>query len=329
MVLANAAHVKNLPGRKSDVSDAVWLADLLAHGMVRASMVPPTPVQELRDLTRTRRQLGRELTQHTQRIQKTLEDANIKLTELISDIMGMSGRRILKAIVGGETDPVKLAELGSTRLKCQRSALVDALTGRITKHHRFLIAEHLAMIEAIEARMTRFEGEIEARLEPFRETVERMSAVPGVSGTAAAVILAEIGFDMSVFPTDGHLLSWAGLVPRLDESAGKTRSTRLRKGACWLKPLLVQCAWAATRKRNCYLAAQFYRLKGRHGAKKAIMAVAASILQAIYHMLKNGTPYRDLGPSHFAARDKAKVAASLARRIKELGYDVQYQQMAA
>jgi transposase len=191
-----------------------------------------------------------------------------------------------------------------------------------------MLAEHMAMIEAIEARMTRFEAEIEARLLPFRDTVERLSGIPGVSATAAAVILAEIGFDMSVFPSDGHLLSWAGMVPRMDESAGKKRSTRLRKGACWLKPLLVQCAWAATRKRTSYLSAQFYRLKGKTGPKKAIMAVAASILQAAYHMIKNGTPYRDLGAGHFAVRDKTKLAAALARKIKALGYDIQYQQAA-
>lgn len=328
LVLANAAHVKNLPGRKSDVSDAVWLADLLAHGMIRPSMVPPTSVQDLRDLTRTRRQLGRELTQHTQRIQKVLEDANIKLTELISDIMGQSGRRIIKAMIAGESDAAVLAALGSTRLKCQPGELIAALTGRIRPHHRFMLAEHMAMIEAIEARMTRFEAEIEARLLPFRDTVERLSGIPGVSATAAAVMLAEIGFDMSVFPSDGHLLSWAGMVPRLDESAGKKRSTRLRKGACWLKPLLVQCAWAATRRRNCYLSAQFYRLKAKCGPKKAIMAVAASILQAAYHMIKNGTAYRDLGAAHFTVRDKAKLAATLARRIKALGYDINYQQAA-
>jgi transposase len=328
LVLANAAHVKNLPGRKSDVADAVWLADLLAHGLIRPSMVPPTAVQDLRDLTRTRRQLGRELTQHVQRIQKVLEDANIKLTGLISDVMGQSGRRIIKAMTGGESDPAALAKLGSTRLKCQPAELIAALTGRIRPHHRFMLAEHMAMIDAIEARMTRFEAEIEARLLPFRDTVERLSGIPGVSTTAAAVILAEIGFDMSVFPSDGHLLSWAGLVPRMDESAGKKRSTRLRKGACWLKPLLVQCAWAATRKRGCYLSAQFYRLKGQRGPKKAIMAVAASILQAAYHMIKNGTPYRDLGAGHFAIRDKTKLAASLARRIAALGYDIQYQQAA-
>lgn len=237
--------------------------------------------------------------------------------------------RILEAIVAGEADPAKLAALGSTRLKCLKSDLVQALTGRITPHHRFMIAEHLAMIEAIEARMTRFESEIEARLAPFRDLVERLSGIPGVSATAAAVILAEIGFDMSVFPSDGHLLSWAGLVPRMDESAGKKRSTKLRKGACWLKPLLVQCAWAATRKRNCYLSSQFYRIKAKRGSKKAIMAVAASILQAAYHMIKNGTPYRDLGPHHFAVRDKVKTAAALARRIKALGFEVQYQQQTA
>ncbi|MGH2362918.1 MAG: IS110 family transposase, partial [bacterium] len=283
LVLANAAHIRNVPGRKSDVNDATWISDLLAHGLIRASFVPPEPVQELRDLTRTRKQLTREVVQHTQRIQKTLETANIKLTTVITDIVGQSGRRILKAIVAGETDANRLAGLGSTRLKCPRADLVAALTGKVTAHHRFMIGQHLDLIEELERRIVAFDARITDMLGPFRDAVERLITIPGVSEHTAEVILAEIGFDMSRFPSAGHLLSWAGLVPRLDESAGKRRSTRIRKGAPWLKPVLVQCAFAAARKKNSYLQAQFYRLKARRGAKKAAIAVAASMLTAAYH----------------------------------------------
>jgi transposase len=325
LILANAADVRNVPGRKSDVNDATWIADLLAHGLIRASFVPPAPVQELRDLTRTRKQLTREVVQHTQRIQKTLETANLKLTTVITDVVGMSGRRILRAIVAGETDAAKLAELGSTRLQCSRCELVAALTGRITAHHRFMIGQHLDLIEELERRIAAFDARITELLRPFRDVVERLITIPGVSEHTAQVVLAEIGFDMSKFPTAGHLLSWAGLVPRLDESAGKRRSTRVRKGAPWLKPVLVQCAFAAARKKNSYLQAQFYRLKARRGPKKAAIAVAASILTAAYHMLKDGTFYCDLGAQHLVKRNTAKTVAKLAQRIKDLGYEVHYQ----
>jgi transposase len=325
LVLANAAHVRNVPGRKSDVNDAVWISDLLAHGLIRASFVPPAPIQELRDLTRTRTQLTREVAQHIQRIQKTLEDANIKLVSVISDIVGMSGRRILKAMIAGETNAMRLAELGSARLKCSRSDLAAALDGRATAHHRFLIGHHLGLIEELERRIAAFDARIEEVLAPFRDAVERLITIPGVSRIAAQVILAEIGPDMSPFPTAGHLLSWAGLVPRLDESAGKRRSTRVRHGAPWLKPVLVQGAWGAARAKRTYLQAQFYRLKARRGPKKAVVAVAASILTAVYHMLKDGTFYQDLGADHLVKRDAAATVAKLARRIKDLGYEVQYQ----
>ena len=324
LVLANAAHIRNVPGRKSDVNDATWISDLLAHGLIRASFVPPEPVQELRDLTRTRRQLTREVVQHTQRIQKTLETANIKLTTVITDITGMSGRRILKAMVAGETDPRALAALGSSRLHCSRSDLVAALTGRITAHHRFMIGQHLDVIEELERRIAAFDARLDEVLGPFDDAVERLISIPGVSRHTAEVILAEIGSDMSRFPTAGHLLSWAGLVPRLDESSGKRRSTRVRKSGHWLKPVLVQCAFAAARKKNSYLQAQFYRLKARRGAKKAVIAVAASMLTAAYHMLKDGTFYQDLGADHLVQRDASKTVAKLAARIKDLGYDVSY-----
>jgi transposase len=325
LVLANAAHIRNVPGRKSDINDAVWISDLLAHGLIRASFVPPAPVQELRDLTRTRTQLTREAAQHIQRIQKTLEDANIKLACVISDVVGLSGRRILKAMITGESDAAKLAELGSTRLKCSRSDLIAALEGHISTTHRFLIDHHLGLVEELERRIAAFDARIGEVLAPFRNVVERLITIPGVSRLAAEVILAEIGPDMAAFPSAGHLLSWAGLVPRLDESAGKRRSTRVRHGAPWLKPVLVQCAWGAARAKATYLQAQFFRLKARRGPKKAAIALAASILTAVYHMLKDGTFYQDLGPDFLAKRDAVRTVAKLARRIKALGYDVQYQ----
>ena len=329
LVLANAAHIKNVPGRKSDVNDAVWIADLLAHGLLRSSMVPPTQIQELRDLTRTRKQLTREVVQHTQRIQKVLEDANVKLSSVVSDVLGVSGRRILEAIVEGESDPGKLAALGNERLACTRAELVEALRGRVSEHHRFMLKQPLRMVDELERSIRAFDQRIEVALEPFRDDIERLTAIPGVSTTGAQVILAEIGADMSRFPTVGHLLSWAGLCPRLDESAGKRRSTRVRKGAPWLKTVLVQCGWAAARSKETYLRAQFLRLKARRGPKKAAVAVAASILVAAYHILRDKADYHDLGPDYFVRRDSARVAQRLARRIRELGYDVQIQQKAA
>ncbi|MGZ8322417.1 MAG: IS110 family RNA-guided transposase [Rhodoplanes sp.] len=322
LILANAAHIKGVPGRKSDVNDATWIADLLAHGLIRASFVPPQPIQELRDLTRTRKQLTREIVQHTQRIQAVLEEANVKLSSAITDILGASGRRILKAIVGGETDPDKLSTLGSPRLSASRSELSDALHGRIREHHRFLIDQHLKTIEQLEATIVAFDARIEAALAPFRDCVDRLKEIPGLSETSAQILLAEIGADMSQFPTAGHLLSWAGLVPRLDESAGRRRSTRVKKGAPWLKPVLVQCAWGAARNKNSYFQAQFLRLKARRGAKKAAIAVAASILTTAYHILADGACYQDLGPEHFARRDPARTARKLADRIRSLGYQV-------
>jgi transposase len=320
LVLANAAHVKNVPGRKSDVSDAAWLADLEAHGLIRGSFVPDGPTQELRGLLRTRKQLVRERTSHTLRIQKTLEDANIKLDSVISNIVGLSGRRMIEALVAGESDPAVLAGLADRRLKATPQQLAEALRGRVTRHHRFLLALHLGHIDAIEAAIDKIDQEVESGLEPFRTAVELLTTIPGVSELAAQGIVAETGLDMSRFPTCGHLISWAGLCPRSDESAGKRRSTRLRKGAPWLKTLLVQCAWAASKTKATYLHAQFLRLKARRGAKKAIGAVAASILTAAYHMLSNGTAYRDLGPHHFDRQDNGTRTKRLLRRLRDLGY---------
>jgi transposase len=322
LVLANAAHIRNVPGRKSDANDATWIADLLAHGLVRASFVPPRPIQELRDLTRTRRELTREIVRHTQRIQAVLEEANIKLTSVISDIMGMSGRRILKAMISGESDPRRLAELGSARLACPREALAAALNGRVRDHHRFLIGQHLKTIEQIEATIREFDARLEAALAPFRCAVERLKEMPGVSDNVAATLVAEIGADMSAFPSAEHLISWAGLCPRLDESAGRKRSRRLRKGAPWLKPVLVQAALAASKAKGSSFKARYHSLRGRVGPKKAIIAVAAALLRTVYHMLKDGTFYQDLGPDYRKPKNPQRTAQNLANRIRALGFHV-------
>jgi transposase len=319
LVLANAAHVKNVPGRKTDVSDAAWLAELLAHGLIRGSFVPDGQTQELRTLLRTRKQLVREKTRHTQRIHKTLEDANIKLESELSDVLGKSGRAMLEAMVAGETDPVRLAALAHSGVKASQATLQEALRGRVTQHHRFLLRLHLGQVDAIDTAIVTIDGEIEAHLAPFRIGVELVSTIPGVSGLSAEVIVSEIGLDMSRFPTDGHLLSWACLSPRNDESAGKRRSTRMRKGSPWLKTTLIQCAWAAKRKKGSYLQAQFLRLKSRRGPQKAICAVAASILTAAYHMLKDGTLYQDLGADHFKRRSKTTQTQRLVKRLQHLG----------
>jgi transposase len=322
LVLANAQHVRNVPGRKSDVNDAQWLADLLAVGLIRASFVPPAPVQELRDLTRTRKQLVREIGRHTQRLQKTLEDANIKLTEAISDIRGQSGRAILHAVIAGETDPERLAAL-TRRLKASPAQLVDALDGRVTAHHRFMLKLHLDQIEAIEAGLTTLEQRLSEALGPFRAACDLLKTMPGISDTVAAVILAEIGDDVRPFPTAGHLVSWAGFAPRLDESAGKRRSTRTRPSAPWLKTTMVQAAWGAARTKDSYFHAQFARLKSRRGPKKAIMAVAASMLTALYYMLRDGMEFQDLGSQYFAQHDKDQITKRLLRRLRDLGVEVE------
>jgi transposase len=248
LTLANAQHVKNVPGRKSDVSDAQWLADLLACGLIRSSFVPPTAVQELRDLTRTRKQLVREIGRHTQRLQKILEDANLKLTETISDIRGQSGRAILKALIAGETDPERLVAL-TRGLRAPHRDLVEALQGRVTAHHRFMLKLHLEQIEAIETGLTTLDRQLQQALEPFRAAVDLLKTVPGIRDTVAAVILAEIGDDVRPFPTAAHLVSWAGLAPRLDESAGRRRSTRSRKTATSTPNLSASRAAAGPRRR--------------------------------------------------------------------------------
>lgn len=324
LILANAMHIRNIPGRKSDVNDATWIAELLAHGLIRASFVPPEAIQELRDLTRSRKQLVREVGQHTQRIQKVLEDANLKLTEVLADVLGKSGRAIIEAVIAGEHEPGTLAGLaGGNRLKASSAELTEALRGRVTEHHRFLLKLHLGQVDALEAAVHAVEARLGEALGPFQEAVEHLRTMPGVSDTVARVIVAEVGVDMTRFATAGHLISWAGLCPGLHESAGKRRSTRLRKGAPWLKTTLVQAAWAAVRTKASYLRAQFLRLKTRRGPKKAIMAVAASMLTATYYMLKHNVTYHDLGGDYFERRDKGKVAKRLIQRLTALGLQVE------
>lgn len=323
LVLANAAHVKNVPGRKTDVKDAVWLADLMAHGLIRGSFVPDAPTQQMRDLLRTRKQFVRERSSHIQRIQKALEDANIKLDSVVSDVLGLSGRRMIEALIAGETDPLKLAVLAHRRIQASAAELEAALRGRVTAHHRFLLQLHLDHVDALDAAIARIDREVDGNVEPFRAAIELLTTIPGVSRLSAEVIVSEIGLDMERFATDAQLISWAGLCPRNDESAGKRRSTQMKKGAPWLKTTLIQCAWSATRNKNGYLAAQYVRLRSRRGGKKAIGAVAASILTAIHHMLKNGTRYQDLGADHFDRRAKGKHVLRLLSRLQNLGVTVQ------
>jgi transposase len=323
LILANAAHVKNVPGRKTDVNDATWLADLLAHGLIRASFVPPTAVQELRTLTRTRKQFVRERAAHVQRIEKVLEDANLKLSVVISDILGKGGRAVLQALIDGHSDPEFLASCITTRVKASRAELLEALRGRASAHHRFMLKVHLSHIDALDAAVAAIETEVGTGLKPFRDAAKLLSTMPGLSTVAANVVVAEIGIDMSRFATPAHLLSWACMCPRNDESAGKRRSTRLRRGGKWLKTTLVQAAWSAVKVKGSYLQAQFHRLRARRGVKKAIVAVAASMLTAAWHMLRDGTEWHDLGAAHFDRADAAKTANRLIRRLQQIGYVVQ------
>ncbi len=329
LVLGNAAHIKNVPGRKTDVKDAVWLADLMAHGLVRGSFVPDQTTQEMRDLLRTRKQLVRERVSHVQRIQKTLECANIKLDSVVSDIVGVSGRRMIEALIDGKTDPKELAGLADGRLRATSAELEAALRGRVTAHHRFMLKLHRDQIDSLDEAIARIDKEVNDNDKSFRAAVALLKSVPGVSSLSAEVILSEIGIAMDRFATAGHLVSWAGLCPKNDESAGKRRSTRMRDGDPWLKTVLIQCAWSAARSKGTYLQAQYFRIRTRRGAKKAICAVAASMLTTIYHMLKNGTYYQDPGPDYFDKRNKDKQANKLVNRLQNLGFIVQLEPVAA
>jgi transposase len=291
--------------------------------LISASFVPPTPVQDLRALTRTRKQLTRERVQHVQRLQKTLEDANIKLASVLSDITGTSGRAILEALANGETDPEKLAKLVHTRVRASHQTLVEALRGNVRKPHRFLLRLHLNQIAALDGAIESIDREVGERLEPFRVATDLLLTMPGIGPVAAQALVSEIGDDMKRFPSAAQLVSWAALCPGSDESAGKHRSRRMRKGPKWLKTLLITAAWSAIRQKDSYLRALFLRIKSRRGVMKAIVAVAASMLRAAYYMLRDGTPYQDLGPDHFTTIDRDKAANRLIKRLADLGVQVE------
>jgi transposase len=322
LLLVNPQHIKNVPGRKTDVKDARWLSQLLQHGLLQPSFVPPEEQRALRDLTRTRTSFVEEKTRLINRIQKTLEDANIKLSCVASDIIGVSGRQMLQALIGGERDPIGLAQLARGRMRSKIAELEAALQGHVKPHHALILTELLCQIDGLEASIERLEADIEERSAPFREAVVLLDGIPGIAQTGAQVILAEIGTDMSRFPTAAHLCAWAGVAPGNNESAGKQRSGKTRKGNRALRRALVEAARAGVKAKGSYLQAQYYRLKPRCGANRALVAVAHSILQSIYYLLVRNEPYRDLGASHFDKLRPANTAKRLVGRLEQLGYKV-------
>lgn len=322
LLVVNARDIKQVPGRKTDVSDAEWIADLLRHGLLRGSFVPPKPIRELRALTRHRKTLVREKARVINRIQKVLEDANIKLASVASNILGASGRAILQALAQGANDPYALAELAKGSLRSKLAELEKALAGVVEPHHRFLLQQHLAHIDFLEQAIALVEAEIEERMLPFAKEVEQLMTIPGIKKQAAWTIIAEIGIDMGVFPSHKHLASWAGLCPGNNESAGKRKTGRTRKGNPWLREVLVEAAWAASRTRKTYLAAQYHRLAARRGKKRALVAVAHSILVIVYHLLAKGTTYSELGPDFYDHLNHQRLLKYHLRRLAELGYRV-------
>lgn len=325
LLLVNAQHVKSVPGRKSDVRDAEWLADLLRHGLLRASFVPDRDQRELRELTRYRTSLVQERVAEVNRIQKVLEGANLKLAAVASDIMGKSAREMLAALVAGETDPATLAELAKGRLRSQLDQLEQALTGVCGAHQRFLLARQLAHLEHLEATLAELDAEVARRLAPFEADLARLQTIDGVARRTAEVLVAEIGTDMSRFPTEKHLASWAGMCPGQNESAGKRRSSQTRKGSKWLRMALVEAAHAVKRQRDTYAGAQFRRLASRCGVKRAAVAVGHSRLVAAYYILKQGVPYQDLGSHYFEERDREGFVRRTVKRLEALGCTVQVQ----
>jgi transposase len=325
VLVVNAAHIKAVPGRKTDVRDAEWIADLLRHGLLRASFIPDRPQRELRELTRYRTTLIHERANEVNRLQKVLEGANIKLASVATDILGKSGRDMLEALVAGTVDATALAQLARGRLREKIPQLEQALAGQFSAHQRFLIAQQLAHIDFLDASLERLSAEIGERLRPFEPEMERVQTIPGVGRRTAEVLLAEIGADLTRFPTARHLASWAGLCPGNDESAGKRRSGRTRKGSPWLRTALVEAAQAAARTKDTYPAAQYRRLAVRRGAKRAAVAVAHSLLVMVYALLTQQQTYRELGGQYFDARDREVVQRRLVHRLEALGYAVSLQ----
>ncbi|WP_204009955.1 IS110 family transposase [Virgisporangium aurantiacum] len=321
--LLNARHMHAVPGRKTDVTDAAWIAELVEHGLVRPSFVPPPPIRRLRDLTRYRSELVHERTREAQRLEKLLEDAGIKLSVVASDILGVSGRAMLEALIAGERDPHQLADLAKRRMRVKIPQLVEALTGRFGDHHAFLARAMLNRIDAANATINDLSSRIEAECTPFRRQLERLHTIPGVSQRTAEVIIAETGVDPSQFTTAAHLASWAGVCPGNNESAGRHMSGRTRPGDTWLKAALGEAAMAASRTKNTYLAARYRRVAARRGNKRALVAVAHTILIATWHMLTHDLTYHDLGGDYFIQRqDHTRQTRRLTARLNQLGYQV-------
>jgi transposase len=325
LLLVNARHVKHVPGRKTDVQDCQWLAQLLQAGLLRGSFIPARPQREFRELTRHRSQLVAERSRVANRVQQVLEDANIKLGTVATDILGASGRDMLRALIAGEQDPEKLADLARRQLRNKIPELRRALEGKVTDHHRFLVGQLLAHVEHLEGQIEALSRRIEEVSRPFASANKAVSSLPGFEQRSAQNVLAEIGADMKPFPTAAHLASWAGVCPGNNESAGKRKSGRTTHGNRWLRTALVQSAWAATRKKDSYFQAQYRRLAARRGKKRAIFAVAHSLLTVIYHMLKTGSTYKDLGGDYFDKLNSKRLLPHLVKRIKDLGYQVTIQ----
>lgn len=322
VLLVNAAHVKHVPGRKTDTIDAVWLAQLLAHGLLSPSFVPPKPIRELRDLTRYRKAVINERTAQINRVHKVLQDAGIKIATFASDIFGVSGRAMMRSLIAGEADPALLADLAKGRMRTKIPSLNKALTGRFSEHQAFLLRRMLDHIEAQEAEIADLDARIDQRIAPFAHLVELLDTIPGVDSRAAQTILAEIGPDMSIFPTAGHLASWAGMCPGQRDSAGKRGSGKTRKGSTWLRAALVQSARAATRTKGTYLREHYVQIRRRRGDARAVVAVGHEILIAAYRVLETGQPYLDPGPAVVAQRTIDRSRRRAVDSLRRLGYDV-------
>jgi transposase len=322
LLLVNARHVKIVPGRKTDVKDAEWLAELLEHGLLRGSFVPPAAIRELRDLTRYRKRLIQTHSSEAQRIAKTLEDAGIRLGSVASDILGVSGRAMLMALVAGERDPEVLARHARGRLRTKRAQLEEALRGRFSAHHALLVRLALEHVEQLERSIEALDTEVDRVIAPFARARDRLDTITGVGKRAAECIIAEIGVDMTVFPTAGHLASWAGRCPGNNVTGGKRYSGKTRHGSVWLGEILTECAWAAARSRGTYLGAQFWRLARRIGKKKAAVAVGHSILVIAWHLLTDDADYEDLGGDYFVKRDAERAQSRAISQLEALGYRV-------
>jgi transposase len=322
IVLVNAQHMKTVPGRKTDVKDSEWLADLLRHGLLRASFIPPAPIRALRQLARYRKTLMTERAQEVNRLQKVLESANIKLAMVVTDVLGVSARRMIEALLHDDYDPAVLADLAYGRLRAKLADLRVALDGRLQAHHRTLIRQILAHIAFLEDSIASVQQEMDGYLQPVDEAVTLLQTIPGVGATAAAAIVAEIGTDMSRFPSAKHLASWAGVCPGNNESGGKRLGSKPTHGDRWLKAVLGEVAWAITRTRDNYLAAQYHRIARRRGKHRAASAVAHSVLVIVYHILRDKRPYTDLGADYFDRLDQARLERHHINRLKQLGYEV-------